>query len=154
MLLKLGAHLRVHCHLLVTVGKGNRGNALFSMSLGTPRVKPRATIASKIIGFLTRLIGETVEVSIIHESKPLGLEKQKLTLGAFLIESSATDHLGFDHDIALCLSRNINDILLCAAIVPRVASESLPNPEDGSIGGHVDTIGSKDPFAGANIKKV
>jgi hypothetical protein len=35
-------------------------DVLFSISLGIPRVRARATIAIRIIGFLTRLSGETI----------------------------------------------------------------------------------------------
>jgi hypothetical protein len=76
LLFEFGAHLGVHCkpesrvvsHRNVDsmtlsirrVGqKLNKKHVLFSISLGMPRVRARATIAIRIMGFLTRLKGET-----------------------------------------------------------------------------------------------
>lgn len=124
---------------------------LFSISLGIPNVTPSAKIAIKIIGFLKRLIGETAGCANVSLCTHLNVsrrgergEGEALTLGALLIEALLTDYLRLDNDIILWLTGHIDDIFLCAAIVPRVTSEGFPNPENRPIGGDVDTVRGED----------
>lgn len=137
--------------------KGSQSrDILFSISLGMPSVSARATIASRIIGFFTRLNGETIvqlsasDPQTNHRDHP----SLRLTHGALLVEALATDELRLDHNVGLWFPGHIDDVFLCAPIIPRVASVGFPDPKDRSIGGHVDPVRAEDKPGRADIEQV
>lgn len=125
-------------------------------------MRPRATTASKTIGFLTRLKGETAiqckvstAIGIYCRLYQWGKRGDKLTLSTLLIEDLPSKNLGLDNHINLLLSSNIHDIFLCTTVIPWVPAESLPDTENGSIGRNIDAVGGEDIVtSGANIKQV
>lgn len=137
---------------------------LLSMSLGMTNMRPSATTASKTIGFLTRLKGETVipseistkniDIYLLQVVSAAG-RGGKLTLSTLLIEDLPSKNLRLDNHINLLLSSNIHNIFLRATIIPRVPAESLPDTENGSISRNIDAVGGEDVLAsGADIKQV
>lgn len=67
-----------------------------------------------------------------------------LTLSPFFIESLSTENLCLNNDIGRSLVRNINNIFLCTAIIPRITAECLPDTQDRPVGCDVDAVGGED----------
>lgn len=124
-------------------------------------MRPSATTASKTIGFLTRLKGETA----IRYKVSTAMDKYyrlylrgrggKLTLSTLLIEDLPSKDLGLDNHVNLLLSSNTHYIFLRTTVIPRVPAKSLPDSENGSISRNIDAVGGEDvATSGADIEQV